>query len=184
MPERLAHTAPQDPVVLELNQLWRANHRRLAALADRAETLASSPAWAIARHVVCHFDAHQGNVVVGDDGQVWLLDWDDAMLAPREADLMFGLGGVLAFAPVSGAERRAFFEGYGTTDWHPQRLAYFQCIRALRDVLNWSEDVLANTGPGTDSGREALGVVRGILSPTGLVAYALGEVDSSLRRRR
>jgi len=32
--------------------------------------------------VVCHCDAHIGNVLISDDGDVWLLDWDEVVRAP------------------------------------------------------------------------------------------------------
>jgi spectinomycin phosphotransferase len=184
MRERLARCSADEALGQELRDLWGVNWARVLAVADRAESLATSPAWAATRRVVCHADPHAGNVVLGADGEVWLLDWDDAVLAPREADLMFALGGVLAFAPITTDEQRAFFEGYGTTDWDADLMGYFQCVRALDDVLSWSEEVLASTQHTTGQAREALDIVRGILSPAGLVAHALGEIPSALMPRR
>jgi len=181
-PERLAQCAGDDSLLRELRDLWGAHRGRVLAVADRAESLAKSPAWATSRRVICHADPHAGNIVVGAGGEVWLLDWDDAVLAPREADLMFALGGVLAFAPVTAGEQRAFFEGYGTADRDTDLMGYFQCVRALDDVLSWSEEVLASAQQATPQGREALDIVRGILSPAGLVAHALGETRRSSRR--
>ncbi|HEX5427383.1 MAG TPA: phosphotransferase [Pedococcus sp.] len=178
MPGRLTRCSAGDSLLRELRDLWGAHQARVLEVADRAEALVASPAWAVANNVVCHSDPHQGNIVVGADGDVWLLDWDDAVLAAREADLMFALGGVLAFAPITADEKRAFFDGYGTTDWDVDLMGYFQCVRALDDVLSWSEEVLANAQHRNQQAREALDIVRGILSPAGLVAHALGEAPS------
>jgi len=184
MPERLAQCSVDEVLLQELRDLWGANRARVLAVSDRAESLATSPAWATTRPVVCHADPHAGNIVLGPDGEVWLLDWDDAVLAPREADLMFALGGVLAFAPITADEQRAFFEGYGATDWDTDLMGYFQCVRAIDDLLSWSEEVLASAQQATAQGREALHIVHGILSPAGLVAHALGEAPSPLTPRR
>jgi spectinomycin phosphotransferase len=182
MPERLARCSDDGALLQELRDLWGAHRARVLAVADRAESLATSPAWATTRHVVCHADPHAGNIVLGPDTEVWLLDWDDAELAPREADLMFALGGVLAFAPITADEQRPFFEGYGTTDWNKDLIGYFQCVRALVDVLSWSEEAMASAHRTTTRSREALEIVRGILSPAGLVSHALSEVPSWLMR--
>ena len=64
----------------------RAPIERLAAAADRlAGRVDRDPR----RWVLCHADLHAGNVLVGRDAAVTILDWDSAMLAPRERDLMF-----------------------------------------------------------------------------------------------
>jgi spectinomycin phosphotransferase len=124
-------------------------------------------------HVVCHGDPHVGNLLADDDESVWLVDWDDAVLAPRERDLMFVLGGVLAFAPVGADERTAFFAGYGDATVDPRLVAYYLCTRALDDVAGWA----AQAADPQDADRErALEIVRGILSPPGLVDVALGAV--------
>jgi spectinomycin phosphotransferase len=54
--------------------------------------------------VLCHADLHTWNVLVDGDGRLWLVDWDEAILAPRERDLMFLVGGIvdLAQAPEAG----------------------------------------------------------------------------------
>lgn len=82
--------------------------------------------------VVCHGDAHVGNVLLSDDaddesGEVWLLDWDEVVLAPPERDLMFVIEGVLTDAPVTAEQQSWFFEGYGPADIDPIQLAYYRC---------------------------------------------------------
>lgn len=39
------------------------------------------------RLVVCHTDAHGGNVMQGAAGELWVIDWETARLAPPEHDL-------------------------------------------------------------------------------------------------
>jgi spectinomycin phosphotransferase len=127
--------------------------------------------------VVCHGDPHLGNVLIGGDAAVWLIDWDDAVLAPRERDLMFVIAGVLAFAPVSPQEQSWFFDGYGDADIDPARLAYYRCTRALEDLADPAAQVLDVHGCAEADRANALSIVQGLLSPTGLVSLAL----SSLR---
>ena len=42
--------------------------------------------------VICHTDIHGGNLMRGQDGALYLLDWENAMIAPPEHDLIFFVG--------------------------------------------------------------------------------------------
>ena len=107
-------------------------------------------------------------MLVGPADEVWLIDWDDAVLAPREQDLMFVLGGMGDFGPQTAQERAWFFDGYGEAHVDPTRLKYYRCARALEDVALWSEQVLQ--GPDRE---ESLAILRGVLSSAGLAVLAL-----------
>ncbi|PWR04939.1 aminoglycoside phosphotransferase [Micromonospora acroterricola] len=174
--ERLRDPDPADaagPLVAELAAVW-------AAAADRVSTLVRG----VERHVadrpgpvvVCHGDPHLGNVLLGTDGQVWLIDWDDAVLAPPECDLMFVVGGVLAFAPITAEQEKTALAGYGRVDIDPVRLAWFLAVRALDDLSDWTRQALDPDASVADRAF-ALRIVRGLVSPVGLVTLA----DAALR---
>ncbi|MGC1211780.1 MAG: phosphotransferase [Micromonospora sp.] len=150
---------------------WRDATDELATLLDRVDRLGAELRARPADLVVCHGDPHLGNLLLGPDGRVFLIDWDDAVLAPRERDLMFVTGGVLAFAPVTPAEQAAFFEGYGPVELDRVRLAYHLGARALDDLSSWAGDVADAGRPEADRVR-ALTIVEGLLSPVGLVTLA------------
>ena len=158
-----------------LAEEWRAAADRISALLARADSLGRELLARNAPLVVCHGDPHLGNVLIGSGADVWLIDWDDALLAPPERDLLFVLGGVLADAPVSPEEQAWFFEGYGPAQVDPTRLAYYRCTRALEDLAGPAEDILDAGRTDSDRAR-ALAIFRGILSPTGLVRLALSRV--------
>lgn len=125
--------------------------------------------------VVCHGDAHVGNLLVGDGGQVWLIDWDDAVLAPPERDLLFVLDGVLPFAPVTDAQQTAFVAGYGPLDADPVGLTFQRCVRALEDLTELAHDAV-DRSLDVAVRREAADLVDGVLSETGLVLPAVAAV--------
>jgi Ser/Thr protein kinase RdoA (MazF antagonist) len=68
--------------------------------------------------VLCHADLHTWNVLVDSVGDLWIADWDEAVLAPRERDLMFVVGGIghglvtPAATAAGDANRRAAVEGF------------------------------------------------------------------------
>jgi Ser/Thr protein kinase RdoA (MazF antagonist) len=42
--------------------------------------------------VICHTDLHGGNLMTDEDGTLYILDWENAMIAPPEHDIFFLLG--------------------------------------------------------------------------------------------
>lgn len=150
---------------------------RVSELLEHADLLGRRLRDRRATAVICHGDPHLGNLLVGDGDDVWLVDWDDAVLAPPERDLMFVLGGVLAFAPVTPEQQSWFFDGYGEADLDADRLAYYRCVRALEDVVDPATWVLDATRSEPER-QQAREIVRGVLSPTGLVQLALSGVDA------
>jgi spectinomycin phosphotransferase len=162
-----------DDLVHALAQEWCAAGDRVLALLERADDLGRELQARQAPYVVCHGDPHLGNVLIGQPGRVWLIDWDDSVLAPRERDLIFILGGVLAFAPVTPQQQAWFFDGYGPTNLDPLRLAYYRCARALEDLAYPAAQIVDLHRSTEPERADALSIVRGVLSPTGLVSLAL-----------
>ncbi|MFC7305298.1 phosphotransferase enzyme family protein [Streptomyces monticola] len=167
-------TQPQDDdLTREAVALWLSSWDRLSFLAAQAAGLAGTlrTAEPSSPYVLCHADPHLGNVLLGVEG-LWLIDWDDAVVAPRERDLMFVVGGgVLPWALATGEEQGWFAEGYGPAAPDPSRMAYYLSTRALEDVAYPVREVLGTGERGSREG--ALEIVRAVLSPTGLVGTAL-----------
>lgn|GEM_PF-6592942 len=93
--------------------------------------------------VLCHMDLHAGKILTNDTGRVFLLDWDRAELAPREADLMFFLeGGIFDHEPWF---EEAFWKGYGRVGYDKQLLTYYQYVRVLEDIVVFAQDALRAT---------------------------------------
>jgi len=93
--------------------------------------------------VLCHADLHAGNVLVGPGASVFLIDWDEMVLAPRERDLMFigaGIGGRWGREQPPG-----FGEGYGPVAVDPLRVAYYRHWRILQDLQEF-HDLLLEPG--------------------------------------
>ena len=68
---------------------WRENNDAIAESRRRyinlgKELSAQSPAL-----VLCHADIHQANLIIDASGRLRVVDWDEAILAPVERDLMF-----------------------------------------------------------------------------------------------
>ena len=160
---------PQDAVEEALAAVWQTHSDLITAVVEQCEDLAHRELGGTP--VLCHADPHLANVLVEGD-QLHLIDWDDVVLAPREQDLLFFVGGMGSIGPTTSAEEDAFFTGYGPVDLDPTRLAYYRSARALEDFASWSDYVLS----GAPDREDRLDTVRFILGSDGLAVRALSGV--------
>ncbi|MEV7228818.1 phosphotransferase [Polymorphospora sp. NPDC051019] len=164
-----------DEIQERLAEGWAAGRGKLVEVRDRAVRLAAElrRRTDLPAPVPCHADPHLGNVIATGDQSVVLIDFDDAVLAPPERDLMFVLGGgVLPFAPATAAQQGWFLDGYGAVEPDADLLAYYRCTRALEDVADLAMVALDPTLDPPERA-ENLGYVEGVLGPYGLPAQAL-----------
>ena len=94
-------------------------------------------------HVLCHADFHTWNVLVDDDASMWIVDWDEVVLAPKERDLMFVVGGI-GRGLVKPHETASFLVGYGETEIDAEALAYYRYAWALRDIEAYVGDAVGS----------------------------------------
>jgi spectinomycin phosphotransferase len=90
--------------------------------------------------VVCHGDAWGGNMILAHSGQLTLLDWESAVMAPPERDAFIYLGDL-------GSAFTAFDAGYRMIrrepmQWHVDWLAYYAYRRHLRNLAHWLHNLL------------------------------------------
>jgi spectinomycin phosphotransferase len=154
----------------ELAELWHAHRDRLRHLETTALHL--KEARGPTTRVSCHGDPHLGNVVVDPAGRPWLIDLDEATVAPREVDLVLVDLGVLPGLPVEPEHRAAFRAGYGDdVRLDDDRITRFGCVRALEDVTAVFAALEGAHSPQHDG--DLLGVRAGLddlLGPRGLVS--------------
>jgi spectinomycin phosphotransferase len=163
-----------DPEADRFTREWPAIRRRIVEMQRAAAELKDTRS--ATRRVSCHGDPHLGNVIVDESGQPWLIDFDDAVEAPREVDLMLIELGVLFTQPIADADRTAFRSGYGDVEVDEERIIRFGCVRAVEDLVETAHELL--TGETDTPPAELLALVDGILSPNGLA----GLVEERLSR--
>jgi spectinomycin phosphotransferase len=61
--------------------------------------------------------------MVNETGEIYLVDWDSPILAPKARDLMF-IGGGVADVWNRPFEEELFYRGYGPTNVNSTVLAY------------------------------------------------------------
>ena len=139
-----------DPVTVKVAALLREKEAIIRDLIQRAEGLAASLHDQLPDYVLCHSDIHAGNLLVGEDGALYLVDWDEPILAPKERDLMF-IAGAQGFHGVTAQqEERLFYQGYGATQINQAALAYYRFERIIQDIAAFGEQLLLSTAGGED----------------------------------
>jgi spectinomycin phosphotransferase len=161
-----------DPLARELAAFWRARRDEIHTLAARADALGRRLERASAPLVLCHADMHTWNVMIDTSGQLWLVDWDETTLAPKERDLMFVIGGI-GHGLVSPEETACFLEGYGETAIDPCALAYYRYAWALQDIAAYGEQALLRTDLELETRREGLQFCMAQFGPGDIVEIAM-----------
>ncbi|MCO7457289.1 aminoglycoside phosphotransferase family protein [Stenotrophomonas maltophilia] len=124
--------------------VWDQQHARIAALHAQARELLAALQDAPVDLHLCHTDLHAGNLLMGNDGGLHLIDWDGLSLAPRERDLMF-IGA--AVGGRWGRENPLGFEaGYGSDRGDPRWIAWYRHWRILQDLIEFQQVLLGSDG--------------------------------------
>lgn len=162
----------------EFATFWQSQRALILELVARAETLGPRLAQTALPCVLCHADIHTGNVLVDAEGQVWIVDWDETILAPKERDLMFAVGGISAEL-VGPHEEELFFQGYGATTIDPLALAYYRYAWAVDDIRAFGEEVCFRPDLSAATKQEAVGWFKHLFQPGSIVALAFATETSA-----
>jgi spectinomycin phosphotransferase len=176
-------SAPMDELATQVADRWTAARRTILHLVDRAEELGRriradrTPR----RTVLCHADLHVGNVLVGADGGLAIVDWDELVVAPPERDLMFVRGSAIAEI-VTAAQADAFEGGYGSAEADTLLIGFYRIDWAVQDVAGFAHEVLVDPPIDPATRARAAALFLGHFDPGNEVDTALA-ADDALGRR-
>jgi spectinomycin phosphotransferase len=144
-----------EPTAAKLVEFMKSKRNEINRLIERAEQLASELQFKPQELVLCHADIHGGNILIRTDGQppvLYIVDWDDPILAPKESDLMF-IGGGIDEIWKTAREEAVFYEAYGKADINLSALAYYRYERVIEDLVVICEQLLTTDEGGADRER-------------------------------
>lgn len=130
-----------DEIALQLLAFMRENTLTIHRLVDRSEQLAKILQNESPQFVLCHSDIHGGNILIGNNNTIYIVDWDEPIMAPKERDLMF-IGGGVANVWNKPHEEALFYKGYGKTEVNMTILAYYRHERIVEDIACYGQDLL------------------------------------------
>lgn len=146
---------------LALYSSWMAHqpviHEVVAALKKLAEVLQARTL----PYVICHADLHPANLLRDRAGHVFVIDWDEVMLAPKERDFLFVKESPADSEVLPGTP--AFFQGYGHAEIDWIALTYYRYERVIQDLIACAQEVFFRDDLGEDTKADSVRLFRAIL---------------------
>jgi len=140
---------PVDEVASKLLKFMKGKISAIQRIVERSEGLAQKLRDLSPKFVLCHSDIHAGNVLLAGDDRIYIVDWDDPIMAPKERDLMF-IGGGIGNVWNRPHEETLFFKGYGKTEVNATILAYYRHERIVEDIAIYGRELLLQNTQGKD----------------------------------
>jgi len=139
----------QDPTAAKLALFIKSKRSEISHLIERTEELAAELQSKPLELVLCHTDIHGANMLITENNDLYIVDWDNPLLAPKERDLMF-IGGGIDNIWKSKHDESIFYEGYGKTQIDFPMMAYYRYERVIEDLAAYGEQLLLTDEGGAD----------------------------------
>ena len=146
---QVENKAFDDPSAAKLAEFLKSRRNETTHLVERTGQLASNLQSKPFEFVLCHTDIHGGNILITENNDFYIVDWDAPLLAPKERDLMF-IGGGIDNLWKSEQEEALFYQGYGETKIDLTTLAYYRYERIIEDLVAYGEQLLLTDEGGAD----------------------------------
>jgi spectinomycin phosphotransferase len=124
-----------------LRASWMAHQPTIHTAVHYLEKLAGMLQRRSGPYVISHADLHAANLIRDQAGHVFVIDWNDVMLAPKERDFIF----------VWEPQADAFFQGYGQAEIDWMALTYYCWERVVTDLIECARNVCFRDDLGEES---------------------------------
>jgi spectinomycin phosphotransferase len=141
-------------------------HTAVASLEKLAEVLQSLTL----PYVISHADLHPANLLRDHAGHVFVIDWDEVMLAPKERDFLFVKESSADSEALPGTP--AFFQGYGQTEIDWIALTYYRYERVVQDLIACAQEVFFRDDLGEGTKADSVQLFHAILAEGGEIDAA------------
>ena len=164
---------PRDVTAEQTLGLLLDDRSRINELAGLCDHIARNyPEPSRMRRVLCHSDVHAGNLHIGSDGRLYVVDWDELIVAPPERDLMYIGGGLLSTGLTPSEECSLFYRSYTEHEPSPDLLVYYRVQRVLADIVEFCRLIFGNVSADEDRAA-SLTYLRSTLSSGGTIDHAM-----------
>jgi spectinomycin phosphotransferase len=130
--------------------------------------------------VVCHTDLHGGNLVVDGEGQLYILDWENAMIAPPEHDLFFFAGHDIFwdhFLPIYEREN-------GPVDLDSRIFGFYYYRRNLEDLTDFVVRILHYNTENEQDREDLAGIAEDCIAGWPYLEMTIRQIDERLAQGR
>ena len=170
-----------EPIAAQMAAYLNSKRDEIYSLIERSEQLSRIIQPHPSEFILCHADIHVGNLLIADTGEIYIVDWDTLMFAPKERDLMFIGGGLSGGSHTPEEETKLFYQGYGETNIDSNLLAYYRYERILEDIAVYCEKIILSKAGGEDR-QQSFEFLKSNFLPNGTLELA-SRSDPSLKAR-
>jgi spectinomycin phosphotransferase len=178
---RLKEGSFADPAEQALAAFWHKKEDLIERIIDRAEELGRILQKQPLEFVLCHADIHTANLLITPDQKMFVVDWDETILAPRERDLMFIAGNSIGGEPVLHDQESLFFQGYGKIEINWTALAYYRYEWVVQDMGDYGERVFLMDDLGEITKQDALEGFISLFQPGDVVEVAFRSEENLIQ---
>jgi len=161
----------EEPIAQQVLALLQSKRSQILDLICRAEQLALELTAHPLPFVVCHGDLHAGNVLLDQKGELYIVDWDTLILAPKERDLMYIGGGLMGLHRTPVDEEAAFYSSYGDEAINTAAIAYYRYERIIQDIAAFCQQLLDSSDGGEDR-EQSLSYLKSNFLPNNVIQIA------------
>jgi spectinomycin phosphotransferase len=134
----------------ELAAFWKENNETIQALVERTEMIGERLQQTDLELVLCHADIHTANILLTQEQDMFIVDWDDTLFAPKERDLMFVL------SEDTTREEQRFFDGYGKVKINQLALAYYRYEWCVQEIGDFGKRVFLTKDSGESTKQDSV----------------------------
>jgi spectinomycin phosphotransferase len=153
----------------ELASFWREKNETIRTLIERTEAIGQHLQRADLEFVLCHSDIHTANILLTPDRNMFIVDWDEALFAPKERDLMHVLDG----NSIRTREEHMFFSGYGPVEINQPALAYYRYEWCVQEIGDFGNRVFLTEKTGENTKQDAVEGFKELFSQGDVIERAL-----------
>jgi spectinomycin phosphotransferase len=152
------HAEGMDAPKYALLSGWKTHQAQIHKIVHLMRELASLLQKQTEPEVICHADLHPANILRDASSNIFVIDWDDVMLAFKERDFIF-------VPDLKAAQDMSpFFEGYGETEINLNALTYYRCERVITDIIECAKEVFFRDDLEEETRIEAVQLFERVLS--------------------
>ena len=127
----------QDQLIIDWIKFIQERESELTNLVQVAERLGNELRSRKPDYVLCHGDIHEDNIIMASSGGLYIIDWDNAILAPKERDLVF-FGG-------DEDNLKQYFGLLNSKQAEPVIIDYYVLEWALQEIVDYSNRISSNS---------------------------------------
>ena len=169
--ERLENETFNEPIKLEAADFLKSKKNETLEIIKRTEALAQLLLEQHLEFILCHSDVHGYNLLIDNNGALYIVDWDWLTFAPKERDLMFIGGGHGNSGYTPREEETMFYQGYGQTEINQIALTYYRYERIIIDIAE-DCDIIFRSNEGEETLKDALEDVTNKFLPNSYIEIA------------